>query len=298
MTELLARPIATDAVAEPVASRRPITARLARFLASRPGLVISVAFVALVLIAVAGPDLFTSRDPLAAAPTQKLHAPGWHHLFGTDQIGRDMFARVVHGAAQSLRASLLAVLLASVVGSLVGLVSGFAGGWVDGLIMRVIDVLLAVPALLLSLAFVTALGFGTTNVAIAVGLASIARFARIMRAEVLRISTSLYVEAARACGARRYSILARHVLPNAYGPVVALATLQFGLAILAVSALSFLGYGAAPPAPEWGSLVAQGRDYLGTAWWLTTLPGLTVAATVLATNRIARAIDGEWSAAR
>ncbi|HZE49759.1 MAG TPA: ABC transporter permease, partial [Jatrophihabitantaceae bacterium] len=204
----------------------------------------------------------------------------------------------VHGAAQSLRASLLAVLLASVIGSLVGLVSGFAGGWVDGLIMRVIDVLLAVPALLLSLAFVTALGFGTTNVAIAVGLAAIARFARIMRAEVLRISTSLYVEAARACGARRYSILARHVLPNAYGPVVALATLQFGLAILAVSALSFLGYGATPPAPEWGSLVAQGRDYLGTAWWLTTLPGLTVAATVLATNRIARAIDGEWSAAR
>jgi peptide/nickel transport system permease protein len=279
-------------------ARRGTGRRLVAFLLARPGLLLAILIVILVLLAVAVPSIFTGRDPLAASPADRLQAPNSPHLFGTDQLGRDMFSRVVHGASLSLRASLIAVLLGAVSGSLVGLVSGFVGGWLDGLVMRVIDVFLAVPQLLLSLAFVTAIGFGTTNVAIAVGIASIAQFARLMRADVLRIRTTGYVEAARVSGSRWYSVLGRHVLPNAYGPVLAMATLQFGLAILAVSALSFLGYGAAPPAPEWGSLVAQGRDYLATAWWLTTLPGLTVAVTVLATNRIARAVDGEWAASR
>ncbi len=257
----------------------------------RPGLVLAVLVLGLVLLAVVAPGLFTHRDPLAAEPAVRLRGPSAHHLFGTDQLGRDMFARVVHGASLSLRAALIAVLLGGVAGAVVGLVCGYAGGWLDGLVMRVVDVFLAVPQLLLSLAFVTVLGFGTTNVAIAVGIASIAQFSRLMRAEVLRVRTTDYVEAARVSGTRWYGILGRHVLPNAYGPVLALATLQLGLAILAVSALSFLGYGAPPPAPEWGSLIAQGRDYLATAWWLTTLPGLTVAVTVLATNRIAHAVE-------
>jgi peptide/nickel transport system permease protein len=305
MTQLLppdsatARPVAPSRADDPAgAPRRVSPVRLLRFLAGRPGLVLSVVLVVLVLLAVFAPAVFTARDPLAAEPAVRLQGPGAHHLFGTDQLGRDMFSRVVHGASMSLRAALIAVVLGSVAGSAVGLFSGFVGGWADGLVMRVVDVFLAVPGLLLSLAFVTAIGFGTTNVAIAVGLASIAQFARLMRAEVLRVRTSVFVEAAQASGTRWYAILGRHVLPNAYGPVLAMATLQFGIAILAVSSLSFLGYGAAPPAPEWGSLVAQGRDYLATAWWLTTLPGLTVALTVLATNRIARAVDGEWAAAR
>ena len=137
-------------------------------------------------------------------------------------------------------------------------------------------------------------GYGTVKVAIAVGVASVASFARVMRAETLRVRQATYVEAAYAVGTRWYVTLWRHVLPNAAGPVAVLAVLEFGLAILAVSALSFLGYGAPPPAPEWGSLVAEGRNYLAVAWWLCALPGLTIAATVLAVNRISRALDGEW----
>ncbi|WP_243715932.1 ABC transporter permease [Actinomadura darangshiensis] len=132
------------------------------------------------------------------------------------------------------------------------------------------------------------------KVAVAVGVASVATFARVMRSEVLRVRQAVFVEAARSCGTRWYAVLGRHVLPNAIGPVLVLATLDFGTAVLAVSSLSFLGYGAAPPAPEWGTLISDGRNYLANAWWMTALPGLTIAATVLATNRIARALDGEW----
>jgi len=159
--------------------------------------------------------------------------------------------------------------------------------------MRVADVLLAIPGLLLSLAVVTALGFGTVNVAIAVGTTSVASVSRILRSEVLRVRTSAYVEAARAGGSRWWRVLLVHVLPNSVGPVLVLAALELGTAILAVSSLSFLGYGAQPPQPEWGSLVAGGRDYLGGQWWLTTLPGIVIALTVLAGNRLARALDTE-----
>ncbi|MGW4466333.1 ABC transporter permease [Micromonospora sp. NPDC004704] len=272
--------------------------RLGRFLLRRPGLVLSLVVVALVVLAAFWPTLFTARDPLLGVPTDRFQGPGGQHWFGTDEIGRDVYARVVHGAALSLKATLIAVAVAFVVGGAIGLVAGFVGGWVEDVLMRVVDVLLAIPALFLSLALVTALGFGTVKVAVAVGIASVAGFARVMRAEVLRVRHATYVEAARSSGARWHSILLRHVLPNAMGPVLVLATLDFGTAILAVSSLSFLGYGAAPPAPEWGTLISTGRNYLANAWWLSTLPGLAVAATVLATNRIARAVDGEWASQR
>jgi peptide/nickel transport system permease protein len=157
--------------------------------------------------------------------------------------------------------------------------------------MRLVDVLLAVPGLLLAMTVVTALGFGTINVAIAVGISSVAAFARVMRAEVLRVRSSTYVEAAFAGGDSWVWVLARHVLPNSWGPVAALVSLEFGTAVLAVSALSFLGYGVVPPDPEWGSLISDGRSYLATAWWMTTLPGLVVVAVVLSANRIGRGID-------
>ncbi|MEU8272471.1 ABC transporter permease [Sphaerisporangium sp. NPDC049002] len=272
--------------------------RLARFLLRRPGLVLSALVVVLVVLAAFWPALFTSRDPLLGVPVDRFQGPGAQHWFGTDELGRDLYSRVVHGAALSLKATLVAVGVAFVVGGTMGLVAGFAGRWVEDVLMRIVDVLLAIPALFLSLALVTALGFGTVKVAVAVGLASVAGFARVMRAEVLRVRQSLYVEAARSIGARWYSVLLRHVLPNAIGPVVVLATLEFGIAVLAVSSLSFLGYGAPPPAPEWGTLISTGRNYLANAWWLSTLPGLVVAATVLATNRIARALDGELTTQR
>nr|WP_281370137.1 ABC transporter permease [Naumannella cuiyingiana] len=175
---------------------------------------------------------------------------------------------------------------------MLGLLAGTVGGWLDQLAMRFVDVLMAFPALLLSLAFITALGFGTLNVAIAVGAGSIAASARVMRAQVMRVRLSPFVEAAATSGARRLTILRRHVLPHAIGPVLVLAVLDFGTAMLAVSSLSFLGFGAQPPTPEWGSLVAGGRSFLGSAWWLSTLPGLVVVATVLSANRLARALEG------
>ncbi|EXG82230.1 ABC transporter permease [Cryptosporangium arvum] len=257
-----------------------------------PGLLLSIGLVAFIVLAAFRPSLFASRDPLTGVPADRFSAPGASHWFGTDELGRDLYTRVVHGAALSLKATLIAVVVAFVIGGAIGLLAGFVGGWLEDVLMRVVDVQLAIPPLFLSLALVTALGYGTTKVAVAVGVASIASFARVMRAEVLRVRQSTYVEAAYSLGTRWYTILWRHVLPNAIGPIAVLVTLDFGIAILAVSSLSFLGYGAAPPAPEWGTLVSSGRNYLANAWWLSTLPGLTVAATVLATNRIARALDG------
>jgi len=271
---------------------------LLRFLLRRPGLVVSLLVVAALLIAAFWPELYTDRDPLRSTPAEILRPPSSRHWFGTDELGRDLFARVVHGAALSLKATLVAVAVAFAVGGGIGLGAGFAGGRVEGALMRLVDVLLAVPGLFLSLTVVTALGRGTLQVALAVGLAGVAGFARVMRAEVLRVRASAYVEAARVCGARWYTVLLRHVLPNAAGPVLSLATLDLGTAVLSVSALSFLGYGATPPAPEWGTLIADGRDYLADAWWVSTLAGLTVAALVLAVNRISRALDGEWSGRR
>ena len=256
-------------------------------------LVPAVATVALLLGWAVLPALFTGHDPLLGDTSRALHPPGTQSWFGTDQLGRDLYARVVHGSSLTLRATFLAVGVGLAGGGLLGLVSGFVGGRLDGVVMRCVDVVQAIPGLLLSMALIAVLGFGTVNVALAVGLGFVAVFARVTRAEVLRVSTSTYVEAAHAGGVRRSSVLVRHVLPNSAAPVLALAAVQFGQAVLAVSALSFLGFGAEPPAPEWGSLVAEGRDYLVTAWWLTTLPGLVVVATVLATHRISQALDPE-----
>ncbi|MFD6224050.1 ABC transporter permease [Nocardia asteroides] len=269
-----------------------------RFLLYRPGLVLSVVLLALVVAAAVRPTLFTGRDPLLGVPAEIFAPPSARHWFGTDELGRDLFARVVHGTALSLQATVIAVAVAFLVGGAIGLIAGFVGRWVDETLMRFADVLLSIPSLFLSLALVTALGYGTVKVAVAVGVAGVAGFARVMRAEVLRIRQAGYVEAAWSSGARWYTVLGRHVLPNSIGPVVVLATLDLGTAVLAVSSLSFLGYGAAPPAPEWGTLIASGRNYLANAWWISTLSGLVVAFVVLATNRIARALDGEWAARR
>ncbi len=280
--------------APPTASRRDGGRRLLRFLLRRPALVLSLLVVAAVVLAACRPDLFTGRDPLRGDAAEILRPPSAEHWFGTDELGRDLYARVVYGAALSLRSTLIAVAVAFCAGAGLGLVAGFAGGWVDAVLMRLVDVLLAVPGLFLSLAVVTALGRGTTEVALAVGLAGVAGFARVMRAEVLRVRHTAYVEAARVAGVRWYAVLVRHVLPNAAGPVLVLATLDLGAAVLSVSSLGFLGYGAPPPAPEWGTLIAGGRDYLADAWWVSAPAGLTVAALVLAVNRISRALDGEW----
>jgi peptide/nickel transport system permease protein len=292
--QTLTRPTAAEAPAPgPTVPRARSDGALrgARHVLRRPGLLAAVAVLLLVAAWAVAPHAFTVQDPLGGLPAERLQGPSGAHWFGTDHLGRDVYARVVHGASLTLRTTALAVAVGLVLGSLLGLLAGFLRGWVDDVIGRLVDVLLAIPSILLSLAIITALGFGPVKVAIAVGIGSVATFARVMRAEVLRVSTSVYVEAARASGLRWPAVLGRHVLPNSSGPVFALVALDFGTAVLAVSALSFLGYGAPPPAPEWGALVSGGRDYLATAWWLTTLPGLVIVAVVLAANRVSRALE-------
>lgn len=262
------------------------------YLRSRPGLIVSAVWLVALIAAALVPTLFTATDPLATVGTVRS-APSAQHIFGTDQIGRDLFTRVVYGAQLSIRAAAVAIGVGLVVGALVGLIAGYVGGWVDLVLMRIIDVLLSIPGLLLALAFVVALGFGTINVAIAVGLTSIATNARVLRSEVLKVKHSVFVEAAHAGGATPLRILFRHVLPNSVTPLLSLLALDFSGAILAISSLSFLGYGAQPPIPEWGSLISGGRDFLASAWWLTTAPGLVIVITVLAGNRVARAFTGE-----
>jgi len=259
----------------------------ASYLARRPGLIVAILWMALVVFAAFLPGILAPDSPLTVTIDIKT-VPSLHHLFGTDEIGRDLFSRVVYGSQLTMRASLIAIAVGLVIGAPLGLLSGYVGGWLDSALMRLVDVLLAIPSLLLSLAVIIALGFGITNVAFAVGLAFVGSSARVTRGEVLKIRQYPYVEAAVVGGARRGRVLFRHVLPNAVSPVLTLAALEFGEAILAVAALSFLGFGVQQPAPEWGALVADGRDYLNSAWWLTTLPGLTIVATVLAANRISR----------
>ncbi|VXB35388.1 Peptide ABC transporter permease [Microbacterium sp. 8M] len=284
-----------DAVAERAShpGRRAPGPKAWSWFARRPAAAVSLLWLLVVVVAAVAPALLAPGDPLTGIPAEHLQGPSAAHWFGTDQIGRDLYTRVVHGTSLTVSAATLAVAVGVVAGSAIGLLSGFAGGRTDAILMRVADVLLAIPSLLLSLAVITALGFGTVNVAIAVGTASVASVSRIMRAEVIKVRNSAYVEAARASGSSWIRVLLRHVLPNSTGPVIALGVLEFGGAILAVSALSFLGYGAPAPAPEWGALVSGGRDFLRNAWWLTTFPGLVIALTVLAANRLARGLDTE-----
>ncbi|MFF8818821.1 ABC transporter permease [Leucobacter sp. NPDC015123] len=249
---------------------------------------------AVILIGLAwaiAPGIFAHGSPTETVG-QALQAPSAQFWFGTDATGRDLYTRVIYGASESIVGALVAVLVGFIAGTTLGVLAGSVGGLLDEAIMRFVDVLLAIPALLLSLSIVILLGFGTTNAAIAVGVTSIAVFARLARSQVVSVRVSEYVEAAYGSGGTFWTVLWRHILPNSLTPVVALAALQLGSAILQISTLGFLGYGAPPPTPEWGLLIAEGRNYVATAWWLTVLPGLVVVAIVLATNRLSHAIRG------
>ncbi|WP_376093717.1 ABC transporter permease [Roseomonas sp. CCTCC AB2023176] len=253
--------------------------------------VVLAALVLLVALAWAvAPGLWTAFDPAVGIPRGGLRPPSEAHVLGTDGLGRDLFARIVYGARESLLGAAVAVTVGLALGTLLGGVAGTAGGWTDAVVMRLVDTLLAIPALLLSLSIVVLLGFGTVNIAVAVGLVSVARFARLARSEVVRVRASDYVEAAYGIGGRFLAVMWRHVLPNSLTAVLALAALQFGSAILQISTLGFLGYGAPPPTPEWGLLIAEGRNYLARAPWLVTAPGVIVVLVVLSAERIGRAL--------
>lgn len=267
------------------------------FVRDNLGVIVASLFLATVLAWALVPGLFTGYDPEVGTFSEALLPPSAAHPFGTDYLGRDVLARVIYGTRITLLAGFIAVVVGVVVGSLLGFAAATLPPWVDAVIMRLVDVLLSVPSLLLSLCLLAVVGAGIEIVSIAVGIGSVALFARFVRARVLRVKPELFVRSARLSGTSYLGVLWQHVLPNVRTPLLALMTVEIGQAVLAISVLGFLGYGAPPPTPEWGLIIAEGRGYLGNAWWLTTLPGLVLVVTVallsVVQNRLAHYANGE-----
>jgi peptide/nickel transport system permease protein len=236
-----------------------------------------------VIVAVVGPIL-TSTSYLAIDIPNRTKPPSLAHPFGTDQFGRDLLARVVYGSRVSLIVGVVSTLIGTVAGVVIGAISGFLGGWVDEVIMRLMDIVLAFPQIVLAIALAAVLGPSLNNVILIVGLLQIPQFARVVRGSVLSIKTTDYVAAARIIGLKETRILVGHVLPNTLGPVLVLASLAIPGSITSEAALSFLGLGVQPPAPSWGNLLADGRQYMLQAPWLATFPGLAITLAVLAFN--------------
>jgi peptide/nickel transport system permease protein len=234
-------------------------------------------------------------EPAAQDTAQRLRPPLWRdaagrrHLLGTDHLGRDILSRVIHGARVSLVIAVAAVGIAASLGLALGLAAGYFGGWVDDTVMRAADVLLALPFILLAIALVAVLGPSLATLMGVLGVTGWVATARVVRAQALALRAREFVEAARALGAGHPRILLRHLLPNALAPATVIAALEVGRMILLESALSFLGLGAPPPTPTWGGMLADGRVYLATAWWLATFPGLAILLTVLGVNLV-----GDW----
>lgn len=257
-----------------------------------PATILSLIVLAVAALWALAPGIFAPEDPYKGVDVALL-APSGEHIFGTDAVGRDLLSRVIFGARQSLLGALIAVAVGLVLGTLIGLIAGTQRGWVETVLMRLVDVLLAIPGILLSLSIIIVTGFGSLQAAFAVGMTSVATFARLARSQVIQIAGADFVEAAYGSGATQTQVLVRHVLPNSLTPVLALAALQFGTAILQLSILGFLGYGAPPPISEWGLLIAEGRDFMATAWWLILLPGLAIVATVMSANHLSQVIQQE-----
>lgn len=254
-------------------------------------LVILGAFILIALFA----DVLAPHKPNAMSLRERMVPPFWmekgslNHIFGTDRIGRDILSRIMHGARVSLAAGITAVLLGGLIGTILGLISGYFGRWVDAVIMRLTDMMLSLPIILIALLFAVSLGPSFTNLIIVLGLAMWARFARLVRGEVLSLKEREFVALARVAGCSPLRIMALHIFPNLVNPLMVLATLQIGWVIIVESSLSFLGAGIPPPAPSWGSMIADGRSHVSSAWWMSLFPGLSLVVVVLAVNML-----GDW----
>ena len=237
----------------------------------------------LMAMAVLAPWVAT-HNPFKLNIKERFQPPSSSHFFGTDGYGRDLFSRVVYGAAIALRVGFLSIIVALTAGILLGLISGYYRGWIDTIIMRIMDAILSFPIILLAIGIMAVLGAGFANLMIALGVVYTPRFARLVRSSVLSVREKEYIEAARVTGCGDFAILFVHILPNCWAPVIIQATISFGYAILWEAALSFLGLGAPPPSPSWGSLLADGKEVLNRAPWLTYFPGAAIALTVLSLN--------------
>jgi peptide/nickel transport system permease protein len=249
-----------------------------------PGTAAGAAIVALILLTAIFAPLIAGADPLAQNFAQQAVGPSAHHPMGTDKLGRDVFARVVYGARISIRIGFVAVGLAITAGTLIGLLAGYLGGRVDDLLMGAMDIMLAFPTIILAIAITTILGPSVNNLMIAVGIVYVPQYARLARSSVLEVKSREYVSAAQAIGAGLPAILLRHILPNIAAPLLVQATLGIGTASLEAAGLSYLGLGARPPAPEWGAMLNDARDYWVSAPWALIFPGLAITTLVLGFN--------------
>jgi peptide/nickel transport system permease protein len=285
-------PAATEV--EPSVRSRPWAERewvaLLRRLVRRRTALFGMLVVLVVMLAALAAPLVTPFDPLEQDIGQRLREPGWQdaqgrvHPLGTDHLGRDILSRIIFGSRIALLVGLAAVVISGVLGMIIGLVAGYFGGRMDDFLMRLADVQLAFPFILLAIAVIGVLGPSLRNIIIVIGVSSWVVYARVVRGEVLSIREREYVHAAVALGSRHWRVLMTHVLPNTFTPWLVVATLDMARVIVIESALSFLGLGVQPPTPTWGGMLADGRVYLSTAWWLATFPGLAILVTVLGIN--------------
>ena len=251
----------------------------------RNRLAVGGSIIILITLLIAGSAaLIAPRDPGKTDVSLKLKPPSLHHYLGTDQLGRDVFSRMLHGAHVSLSVGFVAVAISILIGILVGAVAGYYGGWVDALLMRFVDIMLCFPSFFLILTVVALLGPSLFKVMVVIGITSWMGTSRFVRAEFLSLRERDFVQAAKALGVRDPRIIFRHILPNALAPVFVTATLDVASAILVEAGLSFLGFGVQPPAPSWGNILTEGRTYIFDAWWLTVFPGLAILITVLSFN--------------
>ncbi|MFJ9775177.1 ABC transporter permease [Kitasatospora sp. NPDC101157] len=267
----------------PTVTRFPSVARVP------PGAALGLAVCALLLLAALAPGLLSGTGPDAASPADSLLPPGAAHWMGTDENGRDVYSRVVHGARPSLLIGLSASALALAAGTVIGVLAAQGGRTADRVAGRLLDVLMSIPGVLLVLLVVAVLGTGTGNLVAGLALVTLPGYARLVRAEVLRVRGSDYVEAATVLGWSRSQVVLRHIVPNAVGPLLALATVGVGGMIVTGSALSFLGLGPQPPTAEWGAMLAGSGDYVEVAWWTAVFPGAAITLTVLAVSAV-----GQW----
>lgn len=281
MAELVSERVAIEWVARGEPARRRVPALL-RSPLTVAGLVIIAIFVFLALAA----PLLAPYEPSAQKLSQRLKPPTAEHVMGTDQLGRDLWSRLLYGARISLTVGLVVVVSAGVGGTLVGLVAGYLGRAIDELLMRVTDVFFSFPALILAMAIAGALGPSLINAMIAIAVVSWPVYARLARAQVLSLRSREFIIAAESIGAPTWRILARHLLPNALAPLLVQASFDMGGAILAAAGLSFIGFGAQPPTPEWGVMISEGRKYVSTHPWLSLFPGIAILMTVAAFNLV------------
>ncbi|WP_157156431.1 MULTISPECIES: ABC transporter permease [unclassified Diaminobutyricimonas] len=260
----------------------------ARWKAAPAGVIAATVVLVVILAAALWPTLFTALDPLKTDVANSLEPPSAGHPFGTDQAGRDVFARVVHGARYSLVVGFGATVLALLAGIVVGVLSGISPRGVDTVLSRIIEIVMAFPEFLLALIVIAVVGPGEVSLLVAVSLAALPAYARIARSQTIVIRRSGYVRAATALGVPRWRSTLDHVVPNMLGPLLVMATIGVGTAIVSAAGLSFLGMGPNPPTPEWGLILSEGRNFLSTAWWIAVFPGLAITVTVIATSTLGR----------